>query len=376
MAVAAARVLAAAESVDELILADRDEPRAAAIAAQLGSTTRAIGLDISDAHALRAALEDVDIVLNTAGPFYKLGRPVLEASIAVGANYLDICDDWEPTIEMLDLDGDAREAGITAVIGMGASPGTSNLLAVMAMRACDTVERVYTAWRAGAGVPRPTPEDPEPEAGAAIEHWVHNCSDKIQIWRDGAWVEAYGLEEMTLAYPGRGEESVWLCGHPEPITIPRVYPELRESLNVMTSRRGLMEAIGRIAGRVRSGELDVPTASKKLLVEPNMWGSAAGRAPSFPDLFAVAEGIKDGTRIRAAARATSIPAGDMGEYTGIPLATATLMMIRGEIDEPGVHGPEGAVDPDTYFHDLTALSGGPADVDGVVEVVTEEVGVA
>jgi hypothetical protein len=374
MAVAAARVLARADEVDDLVLADRDEARARAVASELGQNVTAAGLDIANADALAAALQGVDIVLNCAGPFYRLGRPVLEAAIATGAHYLDICDDWEPTLEMLELDDDARQAGVTAVIGMGASPGTSNLLAVVAMNELDQAERVFTAWRAGAGVPRPTPEDPEPDATAAVEHWVHNCSEPIKVWRDGGLVEAWGLEELTLTYPGRGEDPVWLCGHPEPLTIPRVRRELRESLNVMTARRGLIDAITRIADRVKSGELDVPAASKKLLIEPNMWGRAAGPAPGLPDLFAVAEGVKDGRRMRVGTRPLALPDADMGEFTGIPLAVATLMLVRGQVDSPGVQGPEGAVDPDVYFRDLAQHADEPREDGRVVEVVTDELG--
>jgi saccharopine dehydrogenase-like NADP-dependent oxidoreductase len=275
---------------------------------------------------------------------------------------------------MLELDDAARAAGVTAVIGMGASPGTSNLLAVKAMNACDTVERIFTAWRAGAGVPRPTPEDPEPETTAAVQHWIHNCSAPIKVWRDGGFADAWGLEQLTLSYPGIGEDPVWTCGHPEPLTLPRVRPELQEALNVMTSRQGLIDAVARIAERVKSGELDVPTASKKLLVEPNMWGSAAGPAPVLPDLFAIADGVKDGERVRVGARPLALPGNDMGEYTGIPLAVATLMLVRGEVDSPGVHGPEGAVDPDIYFRELATYVEGGAPEGDVVEVVSEPLG--
>jgi hypothetical protein len=142
----------------------------------------------------------------------------------------------------------------------------------------------------------------------------------------------------------------------------------------MTSRQGLIDAVARIAERVKSGELDVPTASKKLLVEPNMWGSAAGPAPVLPDLFAIADGVKDGERVRVGARPLALPGNDMGEYTGIPLAVATLMLVRGEVDSPGVHGPEGAVDPDIYFRELATYVEGGAPEGDVVEVVSEPLG--
>jgi len=367
----ACRLLAKSDAIAEVFVADRDPYRAAALADQLGPTATPLTLDISDSDALTAALADVDIVLNTAGPFYRFGREVLSASIATQTNYLDICDDWEPTLEMLDLDDAARAAGVTAVIGMGASPGSSNLLALLAMDQCDTVDRVFTAWRAGA-LPYPTEENPDPEPNAAMEHWVHNCTEPIKVWRDGALIDSLALEERPLTYPGVGEGSVWVCGHPEPLTLPRVRPELQESLNVMVSRRGLMEGMQRVAGRVRAGELDVTAAAKQLLREPNTGGAAAGPSPILPNLFAVAEGTKDGKRIRVGTQPIVLPNANMGEMTGYPLAIATLMMARGEVDRPGVHGPEGAIDPETYFHDLSLLVEDRPD-GPVYELVIEEI---
>jgi saccharopine dehydrogenase-like NADP-dependent oxidoreductase len=367
----ACRVLAGADEVDEVLVADRDVQRAAQLAADLGPKATPLRLDISDAEALANALAGVDIVLSTAGPFYRFGREVLSAAIVAGTNYLDICDEWEPTLEMLKLDDAARDAGVTAVIGMGASPGTSNLLAVLAMDECDIVDRVFTAWRAG-DLPRPAPENPEPESTAAIERWVHNCTEQIKVWRDGGLVDSWALEERTIAYPGWGEDAVWVCGHPEPLTLPRVRPEVRESLNVMTSRRGLMDAIIRIAARVKTGELDVPAASKALLLEPDTSGSAPGTAPGLPVLFAVAEGWRDGKRVRIGARPLAVPNANMGEMTGTPLAVSTLMMARGQVDKPGVHGPEGAVEARTYFADLAKFARQRPANGQVVEVVKDE----
>jgi saccharopine dehydrogenase-like NADP-dependent oxidoreductase len=365
----ACRVLAKADEVDGVLIADRHLQGAESLANDLGPKATAVQLDISDADALAGALAGVDIVLNTAGPFYRFGREVLNAAIASRTHYLDICDDWEPTLEMLELDEAARTAGVTAVVGMGASPGTSNLLALLAMNQCDTVDRVYTAWRAGA-LPYPA-EGEEPQTNAALEHWVHNCTEPIKTWRGGRLVDAFALEELQISYPGVGEDSVWVCGHPEPLTLPRVRPEVQDSLNLMVSRRGLMEGMQRVAARVRSGELDVTGASQQILLEPNTGGKAAGPSPTLPNLFAIAEGTKNGKGIRVGAQPLVLPNANMGEMTGYPLAIAALMMVRGFVDKPGVHGPEGAVDPDVYFHELSLLvedrPSGP-----VVEVVSVE----
>ncbi|MFE3170684.1 saccharopine dehydrogenase family protein [Amycolatopsis sp. NPDC059090] len=369
----ACRVLAAAEEVAEVLVADRDAEAAKALADSLGARAKPLALDISDATGLAEALADVDFVLNTAGPFYRFGPLVLRAAIATGTHYLDICDDFEPTLEMLDLDADAREAGITAVIGVGASPGISNLLGVLAMNECDEVETIYTSWRAS-GFQR-AEVDPGVRSSAAVEHWMHNCTATIKAWRDGGLADAQPLEERTLSYPGRGEAPVWVCGHPEPLTLPRSRAGVRESLNLMMSRPRLMEAVIRTANRVRSGELDVAAAGRALVLEPGTMGSAAGPAPSLPVLFAVAEGTKNGKRIRVGARPLVVPDDSMGTMTGIPLAVATLMAARGQVDRPGVHGPE-VIDARTFFDDLAQHarqapgSERPAEV---VEVAVEEI---
>jgi saccharopine dehydrogenase-like NADP-dependent oxidoreductase len=370
----ACRVLAQVQTVSQVVVADRDDEKAAKLAIDLGPKAAPLALDISDSDGLSTALAEVDIVLNCAGPFYRFGREVLSAAIAADTDYLDICDDWEPTLEMLELDDAARAAGVTAVIGMGASPGTSNLLAVLAMDECDTVDRVYTSWRASAAhFPRAAEGQEFPDATAAIEHWVHNCTEPIKLWRDGGLVDGYGLEETTLTYPGVGTDPVWVCGHPEPLTLPRFRPEVRESLNVMSARRGLMDAITRIAARVRSGELDVRQASDELLRQPNLSGRNAGPSPALPsNIFAIAEGTKDGQRIRVGAQALVQPERNMGEMTGIPLAVAALMAARGEVHQPGVHGPEGAIDPKTFFHDLAQYADVPPAAGAPVYEVVKE----
>lgn len=369
----ACRVLAGADEVAEVLVADRNEQAAKTLADELGPRARPLVLDISDADALADALTDVDILLNTAGPFYKFGPLVLRAAIATHTHYLDICDDFEPTLEMLDLDAEACAAGITAVIGVGASPGISNLLGVLAMNECDEVENIYTSWRAS-GFQR-ADVDTSVRATAAIEHWVHNWTSTIKLWRGGRLTDGDPLEERTISYPGWGEASVWVCGHPEPLTLPRSRTGVQESLNLMTSRPLLMEAVIRTARRVHSGELDVAQASQALVLEPNTMGSAAGHAPSLPVLFALAEGTKNGKRVRVGARPLVVPDDSMGTMTGIPLAVATLMAARGQVDQPGVHGPE-VIDARTFFDNLAQYARNAPDGERpteVVEVVVEEI---
>jgi saccharopine dehydrogenase-like NADP-dependent oxidoreductase len=174
------RLLARANEIGEILVAAHDGPRAASLAADLGGKATPVDLDSSGSGRLIKALRDVDIVLNSAGSSARFCRDVLSAAIATGTHYLDSCDSWQPVLEMLELDDAARVAGTVAVVGMGASSGASNLLAVRAMDECDTVDRVVSAWRS------------PPHASM----WEGN--EQIKIWREGALADAYALEELTL----------------------------------------------------------------------------------------------------------------------------------------------------------------------------------
>lgn len=352
----ACRTIVQDSQIDSVVIADRDGGRARDLAAALGPKASGMALDITDDGALASVLEHADLVLNTVGPFYLFGPPVLKAAIDAGCHYADIADDWEPTIEMLELTEAAQDAGIIAVIGMGASPGLSNLLAATAHDRLESTTTLHTVWRGGSGVPKAPASADEVKPSAAIDHWIHNLAEPIQLWRDATLRQADALEQFEIDAPGVGAAPVWTCGHPEPITLPRAFPEISESYNLMFARPGLIDAARAVRDRVRAGELSVPEASREFVMSPGRRGPGAGPVPDFPGVFAYAEGTDNGQRVRMTVSTNAFPRGGMGESTCIPLAVAAGMIARGEVHKRGVMGPEGCIDPEIMFSRLMPFS--------------------
>ena len=109
------------------VLAGRTAPAVTALAGHLGLPHRAVALD--DPAALNAALADVHLVLNAAGPFLHTAAPLAEACLAAGVHYLDIGNELQVFRTLYDLDQRARQAGVTIMPGVGFGVVATNCLA-------------------------------------------------------------------------------------------------------------------------------------------------------------------------------------------------------------------------------------------------------
>ncbi|MGL4744395.1 MAG: saccharopine dehydrogenase NADP-binding domain-containing protein, partial [Dermatophilaceae bacterium] len=251
MGAVSSRMLAAHPDITELVVTDLDDRRAAAVTTGLGVAATPLSLDLCDPAALHAAVAGADLVVNTTGPYDRFGALALDAAIAAGADYIDICDDPRPTLDMLDRDAAARTAGTTAVIGMGASPGVTNLLARVAADQLDDIDSILTAW----------PEDPvadlaarpDGSLGAATVHWVAQLSHPGPVLTDGVLRDVAPLQRSSVDYPDVGQGDVWTVGHPEAVTLHHAWPTLRESRNAMVITPVVARELQRCAAAVRAG---------------------------------------------------------------------------------------------------------------------------
>jgi saccharopine dehydrogenase-like NADP-dependent oxidoreductase len=328
-----------------------------------------VALDVRDGAALRVALAQSDAVMNTSGPFYALAVPILRAAIDARRDYIDICDDWEPTLEMLALHDAARQAGITAVVGMGSTPGVSNLLAQLAAGELDVVRELVTGWNLDAA--QPEPSAPGDGVSAALLHGIRQMTGTIQVYRDGRPTEDRPLRKFVIDYPGLGPRTVRTFGHPEPLTLPRTFAAVERSVNAVHSRSGLLAFAPALRWLIESGALSASQAAR-LVARLEGWlpaptANAMYREASLPPLYAYAAGGRGGSGA-AVGVALFRPVGfTMGSNTGIPLAIGLELLARGEVkSRGGVFAPEAAFDASTVLERLRPYCVGPDLADLVV----------
>ncbi len=365
----AVRTAASLEGIREIIIADRDlaaaERFASETAAPAGVKLRAERIDVSDGDALRRLLSEAGAVLNTTGPFHKFGVAILRAAIETHTHYLDICDDWEPTLEMMREDQSAADAGIVAVIGMGASPGVSNLLAKWAIRELDEVTDLYTAWPldvpiGGESVTEDMESlvDPSGKPSAAVSHFMRQISGVIRVVEGGQMVDRPPLEPVELNYPGRGRGTAYTVGHPEPLTMRETLKVRGRSASLMILTTPALSLLKDLNAALDQKHLTNEQAGAIMIAPGALRTIKAGvRALGFkgygdlPPFFAFAAGTKEGKAVRVGVSVRAFPKG-MANATGVPLALGLRQLIEGRIGAPGVFAPEAVIEPDRFFDQL------------------------
>lgn len=107
----------AAEYNLQPILAGRSKELIEPMASRLGLPSRIF--DVNDKNSLHAALSEVKVVMNAAGPFQYTARQMIEACLQTRTHYLDINGDISMFEMMKTYDTAAKQAGIMLLPGAG-----------------------------------------------------------------------------------------------------------------------------------------------------------------------------------------------------------------------------------------------------------------
>jgi hypothetical protein len=257
-----------------LELYDLSLSRLEQLATTLGPRRVRVGvLDLFDDEALKRTIRGASLIILGAGPYIRTAAPVMRACIETGVDYLDFDDDVESTREALQLDSEAQAAGVALLIGCGASPGMSNVMAVEAAAQLDEVESIDVCFVTG-------DEGPRAYGAAVIEHMLHISAGECLTWRDGRQVsvEAASASEVYSFGGSIGDFRVYEVAHPEAVTLPRRFPGAR-SVRVLGGLHpqpgnGVWQGIARAVGL---GQMTTPEAVAWLQeVGQDRLGSAKG----------------------------------------------------------------------------------------------------
>lgn len=269
-----------------LVLADINEANLERVISKLPAgraTTRK--LDLFDPNALRTIVKGAALVVLGAGPYKRTSAPVLEACLEAKVPYLDYDDDVESTQDALGLNERAKRLGVPCYIGCGASPGMSNVMVMDAVKDLDTVDTIDLCWWVGDSRHSGTGK-------AVVEHFLHIASGPCLTWADGkATMNESFVETAYLpVIPGHGDTLVHETAHPEPVTLPRLFPNATRIRCLGGIDPIPANAIARgIGSAVRSGAMPMQTAVDYLY-------DMATKQPSYESLTASIGALKEQLR--------------------------------------------------------------------------------
>src|SRR5262245_35793578 len=208
------RDLARTSDFEQIVIADSDFSRARALADELGGgRVSPEQIDVSSEDALTERLRSFDVVANATT--YHFGLIATRAAIRARINYLDLGGLFN-TPKQLELDAEAKAAGVTICLGCGATPGVTNLMARHAANQLDRVDEAHIAFASFRSIA------PSPGLLDTVLDEFSPASRRF-FWQDGAFVEMpafSGAKPIAFADPV-GEIDAYYVPHSETHTLPR-----------------------------------------------------------------------------------------------------------------------------------------------------------
>lgn len=308
--------------------------------------TETARIDVHDEDALVRLLRGRDVVCNLAGPNYRNAVPIARAAIIAGVSLVDVSDDWGATLQLLNLGAEAKRAGITVLIGLGASPGVTNVLARYGANQLDRVEEVRTSW---------VMRGSDPGGLALAAHLLYSLPDRAFVFENFAMREVRPFEDgkEVIDYPELGPVEVMHVGHPEPLTLARFidgvrYADDKATFLPVEVNRMIVE-LGRVA---RSG---CPVMVDGRSIDPMEFAAAYFHQTckamiDVPKTGALRTEVRGELAGRAVRRVYSA-AGRIGLGTGVPCAIGAQLIAAGTVKRRGVFPPEasGGLDPELFL---------------------------
>jgi len=362
------RDLAERPEVTHLLLLDRAaEPLAAVAAAHAAGRSSTRVVDATDAEALAGVLRvgGAQVLVNAAS--YRLNLAAMAGAVGAECHYVDLGGLYHTTLQQLALDERYRAAARTAVLGMGASPGKTNLLAALGARRLDQVDELHVA--AAATDPTP-PGHTGLTAPYALETILDELTLPAVVVRDGDVGEVPALTDAgKIDFPDPvGPRSSVYTLHSELATFPSSFPGVRSVSFRLSLAPALAERVELLA-RCGLADLDPLPLADGTTVVPRavLLASLARRGATAPPsnrttavhlVDALGRG-PDGAATTVRVAAVTVPHDRWGLGGGVvstaaPAAEAAVRLLAGDVLTTGVVPPEQAFEPAPFLDALAA----------------------
>lgn len=369
------RILAEHPETTEVVVGELDTTAAKALVDEIGAPAGKLSvleIDATDHAGLVAAMRRFDVVANAL--WYEMAMLVTRAAIDARVDVVDLGGMPELTRRQLDIHDEVVAAGIVNVIGIGETPGISNLFARWGADRMDTVESIHI-------------RDGEHGKHSLdwLQHSVRTSMDEMtepsEIYENGQYTKKpprSGSELYRFPEP-IGEQACFYVPFEEAVTLPQFLGkpvstvEMKVTVSPDLMRNfDLLEMFGLTSSKPVTTRAGVVVPPVDVLIASVLGMELPPRAENTYSCIAVElVGTTDGERVRRRTTGMMLDRKDWGVdgegyKTALPLALAAVMVAKGEIPHRGVQAPEACIDPEPFIDKLK--QGGLQVTDEIVPV--------
>jgi saccharopine dehydrogenase (NAD+, L-lysine-forming) len=355
---AAVKDLAEQEDVSQVVIGDLNVARAEKFLDKLKSKKVSVQrVDVSDYQKLVQLMKGFDMVGNCV--YYGALQEVTRAAIEANAHVVDPGGMFHGTKRQMELDGPAKEAGVTILPCCGSGPGINNVLARCGADKLDRVDEIHI--RAGAAAPSPgSPSVKGP--GMTIRTVLDEYTMNPIIFENGRYKEVPILsgKEIVKFPESIGEHPTCFSLHTEPLTL---------GMNI----KGVKVVTLKIVFPDEEVETIKPLIELGLTsTDPMEWeGKKVTPRQVLDQILASREqeeeeqgseicatvlwvtGLKDGKPTKLTYEYWVEHEKQWGNTkTGVPFAIGLLMLGRGQITMRGFAAPEQCINPADFIKEL------------------------
>jgi len=361
------RDLSENSEVKEILVVDFREAEAREFAASFKDPRiKGAGVDASNVEETANVIKGCDAVVNAA--MYWVNLNIMNACLKAGCHYNDLGGFFHITRKQSELFDDFNKAGLTAVLGIGVAPGTTNVLSRYGYDRLDEVEIVHFSY----GV-----VDMTDMKGIDVFQPGYSMISVMREYEDEAWEFVNG--EYKAFPPGSEPEEILFPEpigpltcihtlHSEPATIPASYKD--KGVKEVTWKLGLPPKVDERARFLASlgfagsepvnvyGVEVVPRDVLSVVADKRAREKLAGVKLELKEVAcarAQVIGKKNGKKMEyivdSIVRTPHRLGAAVAVGTGVPPSIAAQMQVKGMI-KPGVWAPEQVITPEYFFSEL------------------------
>ncbi len=339
---------------DEIIVASRDMKKDKEFVKSLkNKKVIAKKVDIKNKNELVELLKGKDVCVNCVQYYFNVD--IMKACLKAGIGYCDLGGMFHMTRKQLMLDREFRKKGISAILGIGAAPGISNMLAKYAG---DKIRKVKDIDIVFADIDK-TKYNQKFVLPYSFKTLVEEFTEKPMVFRNGKTfsVEARsGTKEYNFGKEF-GKQKGFLTLHSEIATLPDYFKdkgigkcEFRVTFpDEFTETMQMLIDLGFTSNQeveLRENKMNILNVSSEIMdkLVPKKGTKIKGK--EIVRVIINGNHMIDGVTISD--RKTNAGVLD----TGIPCSIVAQMIADGKIKN-GVNSPESAIDSIEFFKELS-----------------------